>query len=372
MVTAAAFVPFVLSQCPNNEDYSPCSCSPSGSSNDEEDVILTCGEISQVELRSIFQRTTPAKIFGLSLTAPPAPSTFTIEDDLLNETHISGEIILTCSSQFIDKQPILISQNAFQRIKNLVQSIQIRQCDLSSLDISFLEGFVNLNRLNFQNSINHNFNDWNQFPELPNFSTLMATSVVGLNKWTKFPPNIKNLETVYLANCELDDTAVSEILRWQLDRSANTLAALQLNNNWLTEIPSEIKLFKNLKSVNLNDQQQGIKVIPSGSLSLSKSIPITSLSLRNLRTETIEADAFAGRLYLFFYNFKIEEKIQGLSTFFLIGDFRNASVSLQGNNLAKLESSVFYDMLYQMNMTKSTGYLFLPGKYFSNQHLRRL
>ena len=135
---------------------------------------------------------------------------------------------------------------------------------------------------------------WSQFPNGPHISNLMVNDVSGLNEWTSFPPNINNLDSIILLSNNLNDTGIGRILEWQLDTSANTLKTLQLDSNSLTKIPSQIKSFVNLKSVSLDNQQQGIETISTGSLAFPKSTKISSISLNNLKTQTIEPGAFEG------------------------------------------------------------------------------
>ena len=53
----------LVNECPNEEDYSPCTCSSSSS-----DIIITCDSIPLDQIQDVFKRTSPVDVYQLKLT----------------------------------------------------------------------------------------------------------------------------------------------------------------------------------------------------------------------------------------------------------------------------------------------------------------
>jgi Leucine-rich repeat (LRR) protein len=84
------------------------------------------------------------------------------------------------------------------------------------------------------------------------------------------------------------------------DSGASPTSVLYLNNNSLTKVPEEIRLFKELVNVDLSFNQ--IDSVPTGSFDLSPLFPSNNtqreLNLNYNPLDSIESEAFQGLIEL--------------------------------------------------------------------------
>ena len=133
------------------------------------------------------------------------------------------------------------------------------------------------------------------------------------------------LDWIDLSRSSLTDHQVADFLAWlRKSSSRNSLGGIVLANNQLTAVPEGLGSFKNLSLLDLFGNR--IQHIRSRSLVFSSSVPVTTVDLRSCGLKDIEPGAFQG-------------------------DFRNAYVYLNGNNLSRLEAPVFKPLLQQMIQT---------------------
>ena len=249
-------------------------------------------------------------------------------------------IELICSPS---SQSLLINPDAFRSSQNYAKILEIKGCDLSNLDYSFLANFTSMSSLKIYSSYNlghfqgfpswlpslnelwitrsSDFSDFAHFPGLINLTSLFIhncdnfrffdelqilpglkfldiASCPKFRQWDIFHTQMTRLKEIHLRSCELDDNDVAQLLDEVASSPVSeTLAYLNLRDNAITRIPEQIGNFVKLSDVNLDYNQ--IHILEKESLQM-KSARLKTLSLLNNDLHTIESGAFQGNIYLFF------------------------------------------------------------------------
>ena len=265
--------------CPNGEDYSPCTCSMS---------YIDCKNATLSQVSSVFRRTTAADLGIFTLHLSQADANEMIPPDLLNN-HRAQTISIDCPrNDFylrVDPQAFRSSKDTTERIYNL-------NCDMSRLDFKFLTGFVQLDLIDFRTVASFGMANWSSFPPLPKFDKLYIYSSTGLNEWTTFPQLVKGLTNLLLQHCDIQDEAMDRILNGTVQYSADTLKQLVLNLNDMTKIPRPIASFQKLDFISMYAQMRGIPFIPAGSFYSGAND--FYLALMDNQIEMIQQGAFQG------------------------------------------------------------------------------
>ena len=291
--------------CPNGEDYSPCSCGswspfiiPSSLSFDNisSNVECTTGyRATLADVSNVFNRTAPSEIRGFMLylyTQSATDSRKIIPMDLLSN-HRALSIDITCSSS--TDMSIIINPQAFRSSRNTTRNFMFFFCDISRLSFNFLTGFVQITSILFSTTKHVDQANWASFPtSLPSLETFSISSSTGLNEWTIFPKLSRGLSRLSLHSNEIQDAAMDRIINWTVAYSVDTLESLGIESNNLTNIPSKLQIssFPKLQYLNLDSQENGIRIIPRGSFGFAA--PNYTLSADNNKIEIIEDGAFQG------------------------------------------------------------------------------
>jgi len=281
--------------CPNEENYSPCTCTRFNGTGGVQNYWVTCTEIALAEVASVFERTTTADLDRFELYLSPTDPTKTIPADLLNN-HQTLWTYIYCRPA---GSPLIVHSQAFRSSQNLMKQIYLRDCDMSQLNFDFLSGFNKVYDIDFWSMSNVGQANWASLPQLPSFDSLRIYQSTGLNEWISFPQLATEITSLSLSTNDIQDEAMNRILNWTFHYSANTLNYLYMNGNELTQIPKQLQAphsFPNLRYLYLNDQKTGIPLITTGSLPCSSSYSYMDywLDATNNRITTIEAGAFQG------------------------------------------------------------------------------
>ena len=287
LVMGISLDPPIVSQCPNGEDYSPCTCS---GFVDRLPHYLTCKGTTLADVSRVFRQTTPADFMKFSLQTSITDPTEVIPIDLLNN-HRAIKIEIKCSFNY----SLRIDPQAFRSSKNMTRSVSFDLCDLSQLNFDFLSGFDRLDDIHFLRASNVELANWQSFPPLRNLNTIEIWDSTGLNEWTIFPKLFRGLSRLEFHDNRIQDEAMDRILNWTTKYSAETLEYLWISGNDMTNIPRQLgvaSLFSKLQILYLDNQKTGIRSIPSGAF---YGISLTSnLTANNNGIETIEEGAFQG------------------------------------------------------------------------------
>ena len=278
--------------CPNREDYSPCTCE---FTDESQEYSITCSDVPLVDIVGVFNRTTPADLNSFDLYMSQESSQ-DIPANLLNNHRVNSVIDLHCQSK--NRNNLLrVDPDAFRSSKNVTKSFALNFCDISQLEFNFLNGFDTLSTLNLFTVANIHLADWAQsFPTLPSLNNLVIYNSTGMNDWTTFPRLSLGLVNLFLSANQLSDDSMDRILNWTLEySSSNTLMSLFVRKNNLTRIPAQIPNFKSLMYLDMADQVSGIPSILSGSLNLA-SLLVLTLDLDGNNISKVEPDAFNGNL----------------------------------------------------------------------------
>jgi len=249
-----------------------------------------------------------------------------------------------------------VDADAFRSTKNYTTDFLINVIDCTLLDLSFLSGFNQLTKLLLANI--HNIQHClSSLPSLPRLIKLVFEHCSGMNELYAFPILTNGLRdfrfrtddgSKFQSNKNINDETVDRFMDWLLLSSSNTLEEMEITYmNQVTRVPHKIASFKALRKVWLHDNN--ISSIKSGAFSFS--VPVSLLSIHRNGIKEIEPGAFQGKydkdfLIIYLYQFL---------RWNISGDFKDASVYVDSNNLTRLEESVFGPMLQQMASGK--GYI---------------
>ncbi|XP_057375601.2 slit homolog 3 protein-like [Daphnia carinata] len=290
------------------EDYTPCTCD---SSTGRWDVI--CDQVPIEQVKSLFNRTTPQDLASFRLTTA-FNETNGIPDNLLGNSRASG-IIINCLEASYELQ---INDNAFISSANFTKTVTINGCYLiQQRNFMFLSGFGDMTSLNIYNSRN-----FTSFLGIPSQSSLYYISILNSRGFENLLDSdavaLPGLRILYLYDNDMNDLAVSNVLKALALSSLESLEELRLYNNRLTRIPAMISSFSKLSQLMMANNK--IDLIVTRSLAFYGDVSYLHLGNNNIRT--IEPSAF--------------------------GAHRFGLVYLHQNSLTHFESYVFQVMLEGM------------------------
>ena len=317
------------------QDYSPCCCSEYSNQ-----LSVTCSGVSVETVRDVFQRVNDQEIYNLYFN-PLADETniVSLPADILGNTRVTSSIgirtYFNCPNLVIDTLAFRASQNSLTDF--FVTSFNF---DLQK-DFNFLSGFNKLEELGIFRITN--FTAFQYLPPLPSLQKLKVHRCPDLNH-IPFPDlSHAKLKKLELWGNRISDEKADEIVAKLADStSADSLKVLDLWNNSLTRIPSNVgATFPKLKEVQLGNNK--ISHIPSSSLNFtSPYLELLHLSSNGLKK--IESGAFEGKLT----SERARKNNITRSTVFIIGNFTMTEIDLGSNQLDVFEEGVFKEMLQQM------------------------
>jgi len=309
-------------------DFSPCTCRtvPAG----EVTIEVTCKDADFPAIQTAFNRAsndTLKDIMKMHLTVQSSE----LPADIFGDKRINF-IELICPPSSIN---LKIHKDAFRSSKSYNQIFQIRNCDVSQLDFTFIEDFDSLHTLSFQNilgltslpnnlprrlvnlSISNSldfrgltgfpsellklahlsFSDCPHFSRLtiptnlPSVKSLKVTNCPTFRQWELFCTSFTRLEEIYMHDAILDDDRTKEMFEKIVScPTSETMRSVSLLNNRLTRIPAEISSLPNLEELYLDNNN--ITSIQNLNLKAPK---VTTISITGNKLQKIEAGAFQGK-----------------------------------------------------------------------------
>lgn len=300
--TTTTKAPVINEDCPNTEDYSPCSCWLVFTGV----YVVECLDVSLDSVNDVFERTTPANLFVFSFRPTIAENAPFIPEDLIGNHH--AEIIdLFCASA---NYPMKLDENAFRSSAGYTTQLSIHDCDMNLMggfDFSFLSVLASsLESLKFQSTLRIHLAAWNTLPALPKLTQFILFDNQGMNEWSNFPILVHGLDEISLSqrNSEpVTDGGISRLLNWALESSEETLRMLYLDYNALTKVPEQIQLFNQLYTLAIRNQPDSpLPSIETDSFVFSA--PVRFFYLSSVGVETIEPNSFQG-------DFRIKKRLSG-------------------------------------------------------------
>lgn len=169
------------------------------------------------------------------------------------------ELVLSCPTR--RNYSLSVDRLALTSTKEVTATLYIENCDLKTLDWSFLSGFSLLESL----YIDYSSNLPNTFYTLPTSSLtrlvmFSLNNVLGIegfnNNSLKFPKPVPNgIASLWIWFCDnITDTTMDNILtKWVTPTSADSMNSFQLAGADITRIPSDIFKYTQLEDVTIFD-----------------------------------------------------------------------------------------------------------------------
>ena len=159
------------------------------------------------------------------------------------------------------------------------------------------------------------------------------------------------------SNKNLGDARIRDILNVFLSPRVSPLGTLYLNNNSLTQVPEQIKMFPQLKKVWLDHNR--IRSIASGAFDFTARLD--KLSLYHNPIINIENGAFKGIVYT---SKNVKEFVY---YWIFLGKYgRDSFIFLNNLNLTRFEAGVFMPVLSKMSSAYS-GHIHIAGSELRNK-----
>ncbi len=276
------------SNCPNQDDYSPCTCSGGNP------ISITCSGASMSDVKDVFTKTKlvfdllqiDLRLIAADVTGIPA-----------NVLAYKRAKYLTIRCPTTDYQ-LKIDYDGFRNSEVDMSRVTIQYCDFSFLNLAFLEKFNSLSSLILTSNINIHRAIATLRP-LPGLQSLNLYNSKGLNEanWNYPSPLVNGLTDLDCGANGLENAATIRLTNWlSLSPSTRTLKLVYFDSNSLTQVPSGIGNFLNLSSIELAYNQ--ISRIPKGSLTFTA--PVQRVNLNANQISAIAAGGFDGMiLYLY-------------------------------------------------------------------------
>jgi hypothetical protein len=357
------------------EDYSPCVCEiyqPYG-------LIVHCGNanndgqqktVSANDVRKAFNRTKARHIYWLDLLSlSPEPhhlsgDVINIPADLLNDKTVE-RIAVNCSTT-TGPLRLEIHPKAFRSSIQHIGHFEVTECDLSQLNFKYLSDTTGLMSLSFSRSVR--FKGFNPLPFFSRLKSLRIYECQDFQHWNEISVRFPNLESLFLDGTLLGDRSVNQLVSSIASSPTgnDTLQQLSLWENQLTRIPDHISSFRKLSYVNLFGNS--IVSVPSGSFVFRPEIQVSFLILSKNALNTIEPGAFKGKCFFpidpaLEENHQLNESVFS-ALLFILGNFSEASVYLDFNQLTRFDSAVYEDLLEQMHRSTTSD----AGLYVYNSN----
>ena len=346
--------------CP--EDYSPCTCQQL---KFMEYMEVSCDGVSLHSVQSVLRRST-RDITMMRLTLPA------VNSSIPSDTFGGKRVLYTVLACSPSSTPLQIHPDAFRSSQDFTRAFEIKGCDMTRLDYTFLAEFTVLRSLKFDNFSNsagtfhtipkvlpsltdlsvvdspdfHNFTfldlpflanltsvEVNNCPNftsfqglpasMPGLRSLVITSCPQFKHWNVFSNQLTGLTDLSLSGSKLGDQAVSDLLDAIVASPvADTLTYLNLRDNGMTKIPEQISRLTNLKDLNL--AHNSISLLDNGSLNLVAS-KVGTVYLFSNELRAIEPVALKGKEIIA----SLTIKIVFLCTirFFLLRVFKTTKIS---------------------------------------------
>jgi len=241
-------------------------------------------------IRSVFNRVRPVNNTLLNVDIRPVEPSgiISIPDDIFGNGKYIESLLIRCPSKSYKLQ---VSKNVIAPSNVYTTSITISTCDFSTLDLSFLTGFVYLNTIKLLSGTNIQV-PFKTLPyPLPRLASFNFYGSQGLNAMVDSPPVLVNgLVEVDFGACGFTNVGATKVLDWLVASSSRTLNILLLKFNSFSNVPSQIPKFTGLKQLELSNNQ--ITQIRTGELNFTS--PLTKLFITANKIANIQCNSFQG------------------------------------------------------------------------------
>ena len=212
---------------------------------------MFCDEIMPKDIRLVFAKYRPENWVSLDISLPEQfdDNHIVIPENFLVNHVINGSIEIKCLSSKVNKLSKIVLEihpNAFGA--QLISEFVIENCDMNATkEYSFMNGFNRLTQFWLNGSINMDLDyEWGKLLSIKNEDQRFAE---------------QGLKIVRLLNNRMSELTVRCILQGILHLSVETLEQLDIEGNFLTAIPEEIKHFRSLTHLEISGQRvAGFKI----------------------------------------------------------------------------------------------------------------
>ena len=282
-----ATIVFVKGQvnCPNEDNYAPCTCSGGSTSL----PIISCNGVPLETILDIFAQTDPVSVpIRLSITLSASETVAIVPANLLGNK-VASTITINCP---LDTFELTINSNAFSSSSGNATSIVVNKCNLVDSKLAFFTSFTELVSLTLTGITNlQSILPTLPYP-LPSLSSLNFFNSRGWNEIDSLPQVLINgLTALDMGSSLIEDVAMNKILDWIVKSSNSSLKTIYIDQNKLTKVPQQISAFTVLENLHLENNE----IASISATAFSFTAPIVFLSLDNNLISEIPAGAFKGK-----------------------------------------------------------------------------
>jgi len=256
-----------------SDPFAPCT-----SSDTRTGLFVFCDKVPVATVKNVFIKVKNPIYIDELLLIPNLNDSKIIAGII--GSHTIGKLDLYCPIR--KTNPLLVDPAAFTQTKSVTDTLQVSNCDMKSVDWSFLKGFSNLSFIIFDYNSNLHTTFYT-FPTstLTSLNTFFLLGMVGMNGFNnaslKFPPPVPNgLSSFWIWFAyDMTTAAVQNLLaKFVTPKSQNTLTSIQLGGNAFTTVPSEFSKYTQLTDVQFWENSQPWQ-IQSGAFNIT--VPVQTL-----------------------------------------------------------------------------------------------
>lgn len=213
---------------------------------------------------------------------------------------------------------VTINPKAFALSAKYIEELIIYDADLTNLDWQFTAGFTNLTKIHLQGVVGGTKKFASTLPTLSTVTQLIIASCKNVQITLPDVSKLPSIANISLIDNGLKDEAIPTIFK---PLEGAQLEYVSLRRNELTLYPTTFAAYRTLHSIDLSENKITALDVAHP---LDFAVPVKHVDLsKNLITAVLSKDVFRG-------------------------DFGRAFIKLDGNELVKLEGSIFFSLTQAM------------------------
>lgn len=264
------------SNCPNQEDYSPCVCT--NFTGPKFDV--SCDGVTLEEIMKVFIRNTPTEFNVFTVVTNET----TIPNNLMHSSW-TYEVALNCMNGELD----LIEPGAFNSSRNFMVKLDMINCSIGRVDFVFLTSFQVLGALVFRNCSGL-FTSWLSLPPLSSLTSLTLVGLTQSKENISLPNNTNHIASFTMINSDLNESSTNALMDLLASSFKKTMHYVTLSGNKIHAIPPQLNLFQELRQLKVYNNP--LRVLEPYALVVTSSF--FQANLENCELEVVQPRFISG------------------------------------------------------------------------------